>query len=395
MRNTIKSSPGLAEITPVLSPYRGGMGTVALENARMATDAGVQTTIFTPYYRSIRSIVFAQEKKNGCLIVRLRPFFSYGNAAFLPQLFWKLKRYSVIHLHYPAAGLELPVLFWGLCGKKILVTYHMDLVGKAGWKKWVFQLYNFLVLPCILRVADRIFVSSLDYAKNSPLFSRFVKKYDEKISELPNSVDTERFFAKFDTVNNKSEKIILFVGGLDSAHYFKGVNVLLDASALLLKNSQLPVWKICIVGDGDLRASYEEYARVLGIADRVYFTGSVSHEELPEWYRKATCSVLPSIDSTEAFGVALIEANSCGTPVIATNLPGVRSVVEEGVSGFLVAINNAKELAEKISILLSDEEKAKRMGDAGRKRVEERYSYKKVSHIYLTNFEKLCSKAPN
>jgi len=359
------------------------MGTVALENARMAGEAGIQTTIFTPYYSSIRPIVLAKDCKHGFLIDRLRPFFSYGNAAFLPQLFWRLKRYSAIHLHYPAAGLEFPVLLWGLLGKKVLVTYHMDLIGRAGWKKWVFRLYNFLVLPWILCVADTIFVSSQDYAKNSPHFSRYIKKYRKKIVELPNSVDVERFSQKISIPDRSKEKVILFVGGLDSAHYFKGVNVLLDAGLILTSQKELPAWKIIFIGDGDLRASYQDYAQRIGIANNVQFAGSVSPEELPWWYAHATCSVLPSVDSTEAFGVALIEASSCGTPVIATNLPGVRSVVDDGKTGFLVDINDSMGLAEKISIVLRDEKLAHTMGETGRKRVEERYSYSVVKKKFI------------
>jgi len=384
----------LAEITPVFPPYRGGTGTVAQENARMAVAAGIPTTVFTPRYRAMQKEVRHLDQMSGLAVVRVRPFYAVGNAAFLPQLFWKLRNFSVIHLHYPCIGLEFPALFWRLMGKRLLVTYHMDLVGKSLVRKLLFRIYTVVTMPLIMRAADRVLVSSFDYAKNSPILSPFIKKYIQKMVELPNSVDTVRFspssgngvqpYSGTTLKQEENEKIILFVGGLDVAHYFKGVTVLLDAGALLAEHAELPSWRISICGDGDLRASYEEHARALGITDRVSFLGSVSHELLPDVYRSATCVVLPSFDSTEAFGVVLIEAGACGKPVIATNLPGVRSVVVDGKTGYLVEPHDVTALADRIVGLLHDKAGAERMGAAGLQHVRERYAYSVVAQKFVS-----------
>lgn len=372
----------LAIVTPVFPPYRGGMGTVAFENARMAADSTIDTTVFTPYYKDIRVTTSSQEQVSGFTVKRLRPLFSIGNAAFLPQLFWELRKFSVIHVHYPCIGLELPLLFWRCLGKRVVTTYHFDLIGKTRTRKFLFWLITTLLMPLLIRASDIVFVSSLDYAESSPLLSSSLKKNRRAFVELPNSVDTSLY-----TPMNDKNDVILFVGGMDTAHYFKGVDSLLYASKEVLK--RLPHTQFVFIGDGDLRKGYEEYARSLGVADSTNFVGSVSREDLPSYYGRATCVVLPSIDSTEAFGVVLIEAGACGKPSIGTNLPGVRSVIDDGVTGYCVEPNDRAALAEKISVLLKDPERSKTMGLAARKRVEQRYSYTVVAKKYIQQIQRL------
>ena len=362
----------LAIISPVFPPYRSGMGTVVRENARMGTQGGMEVHVFTPHYPNTRTVPI-QEEQDGYTVHRLRPLFSYGNAAVLLQLFWRLRVVDTIHLHYPALGMELPVLFWSFFKKKLVTTYHMDLTGKGIVMRGFFRLYSAFFLPFVLARSSRVFVTSYDYAKGSPLIGSRVARYPERFIELPCSVDMSHFHPQ---MSDRMTQTILFVGALDSAHYSKGVSVLLAALAHVTDA------KLVIIGDGDLRLSYEQRARELGIYDRVVFTGSIPHDALVRWYAGSLCLVLPSTDATEAFGVVIIEAASCGVSVIASNLRGVRSVVEEGVTGFLVSPGDAAELAEKIQYLISHPDRAKEMGGAARKRVGERYSYDNVAETY-------------
>ncbi|OGL88378.1 hypothetical protein A3H75_03430 [Candidatus Uhrbacteria bacterium RIFCSPLOWO2_02_FULL_51_9] len=99
-----------------------------------------------------------------------------------------------------------------------------------------------------------------------------------------------------------------------------------------------------MVGTGELLNAYKKEAAHLGIADRVTFTGGVTDEELARWYAGARAEILPSTDRSEAFGIVLIEAMACGTPVIASDLPGVRTVVERVHGGVLVPVGIASSL---------------------------------------------------
>jgi glycosyltransferase involved in cell wall biosynthesis len=85
----------------------------------------------------------------------------------------------------------------------------------------------------------------------------------------------------------------------------------------------------------------------------------------------------------EAFGLVLLEAMACGKPIIASNLPGVRTVCEDGVNGLLVKPGDAADLAKKLALILSDDELAARLGEAGLQRVKEKYNWKKVAEEHL------------
>ena len=157
-------------------------------------------------------------------------------------------------------------------------------------------------------------------------------------------------FATLAMTHKDSHRKILFVGALDKAHYFKGVDVLLKAMRDL-------EYKLMIVGDGDLRSYYEAKAKNLGIDDGVVFTGRVSNEELSRYYQSADVFVLPSIDKSEAYGMTLLEAMAHGLPVVASNLPGVRSLVGED-RGLLVEPGDSSDLARVLTEILIDDVKA-------------------------------------
>lgn len=365
----------LAIISPVFPPYRSGQGTVAQENARMAAERGMQTTVFTPRYKEFTDVPSC-EHTHGTQIERLRPLFSFGNAAFVPQLFLKLRTASVIHLHYPALGMELPVLFWRALGKRVVITYHMDLVGKGLFMRFFFRIYSLFFLPMMVSAASHVFVTSYDYAEHSRLLGALYRKNKQKIVELPCSVNTEKFHPDL----RAERPYMLFVGALDSAHYSKGVPLLLEAFARVDPSHGC---NLVIIGDGNLRAQYEGLSRSHGVAARVHFVGSVSHEDLVRWYTGALFLVLPSTDTTEAFGVVIIEAAASGIPALATRLPGVRSVIQDGATGLLVEPNNVLELVHAMERLLSDVDQTHAMGQAARKRALERYSYDVVGRKYI------------
>ncbi|MDO8571216.1 MAG: glycosyltransferase family 4 protein [bacterium] len=380
----------IAEITPVFSPYKGGIGMVAFHNAQILAKAGHEVSVFTPRYASLKNVA-AKETIDGCLVVRLKPLLQYGNAAFLSSLCGVLRGFNAFHLHYPfLGGAELVILAKILFKKRLVVTYHMDLIGH-GFFKNMFTVYSRIMIPFIVKYADGIFVTSFDYAGQS-LLAPFLTTQSEKFKELPITVDTNHF--KPDVVPDEikkrhalssDERVILFVGGLDSAHYFKGVTYLIDAAALLMRRDDVPRFRVLIIGEGDLRPSYEQYAKEAGVSENIIFVGTISNDDLPAYYRSADVSVLPSIDSSEAFGLVLIEAMACGTPVIASDLRGVRSVVGRG-TGILVPPKDTKQLAEALVAIISDPQRAKVMGENARAHVLERYSHEKASFVLRSAF---------
>ena len=236
--------------------------------------------------------------------------------------------------------------------------------------------------------SQKICVTSIDYGKHSEV-SKTIQNVTEKLREIPNGVDINRFSFGLDQgeirkrYGIESKKIVLFVGALDSAHYFKGIDYLLRSFA------QIHDKDVCliVVGDGDLRQSYIELSQSLNISDRTFFTGRVPDDDLPKYYAAADLAVLPSITMGEAFGLVLVEAMACGKPVNASDLPGVGTVVDDGVNGFLVRPRDCEDLATKMRLLLENNEIRVTFGRAGRRKVEEKYSWenigKKLERLYL------------
>jgi glycosyltransferase involved in cell wall biosynthesis len=401
----------IAQITCVYPPYKGGIATSAENIARVFKFAGQEVITFTlksPLSRvvaDVSAMARARAEGRGILagdsgerVVRLKAFPGSGNGGVLPFICWRLKDFDLVYLHYPFFGTAEAVWFlkkfvWQK-KKKLVIQYHMEAVLPNLFLK-ILSLPAALVFNSLFKNADLIVSASLDYIKNSRLKDIYAK-YPEKFVEIPFGVDTERFKPACHCEERLATKqprgfmttgdcfsrrggiatTILFVGGLDKAHYFKGVDILLDALNLL--NKENTNWHLEIVGDGDLRPQYEKKARELGIDDKVKFAGYVSDEDMPKKYQAADYFVLPSVNKGEAFGIVLLEAMASGLPVVASDLPGVRGVFTSE-SGLLIKPGDAEDLAEKIKYLMVNPAKRKEMGTAARREAEEKYSAEKIA----------------
>ena len=179
----------------------------------------------------------------------------------------------------------------------------------------------------------------------------------------------------------------MLVAGLDVPHYFKGVELFIQAVL------ELPaIVKGLIVGDGNLRSTYEQQVHKLDGENRILFAGRVSDAELPDYYRLADVTVLPSLTMGEAFGLVLVKSMACGTPVIASNLPGVRTVVDDGRDGYLVQPGDRADLQTGLNRILSLPSAARQaMGAAGRRKVEQHYTWAKAGERLETIYRQLLA----
>lgn len=352
----------IAHIVCTYPPYFGGMGNVVFETVSSLIKLGHDVEVFTPAYyeaKEIRPKDAPEARVHEPMLQsqvdyasRLKPRLAYGNAAWLPDIEKEFDRFDIVHLHYPFFGTANLVRRWKLAhpDRPLVITYHMDTRGN-GWKGLLFKWYSAYWMPRILGVADRLITSSFDYIAESQA-QKLYREHPERWLELPFGVDTERFSPgpKNQALCLRHEidpstSTVLFVGGMDSAHYFKGIPVLLKA-VYQLKLKRQDVQAI-LVGDGDLRERYELIAKGMGLSDRVRFVGSVSATELPEYYRLGDVCVLPSIHRGEAFGMVILEAFASGVPVIASDLPGVRAVARDG--GMVFPPNDELALAQALT----------------------------------------------
>jgi len=184
-----------------------------------------------------------------------------------------------------------------------------------------------------------------------------------------------------------NEKIILSACRLVG---WKGLRYAIEAVAELIRKG-LGV-KYLIAGIGEDRKNLEVLTKKLGIADNIIFLGSIRNSELPEYYSIADMAVYPSIGK-ETFGISIAEAMACGIPVISTRVGGIPEVVAEG-TGLLVPPKDKISLAQAMETLLCDGELRKQIGNAGRRRVLENFSWdiaaKRLESYLSCNKEEPC-----
>lgn len=366
----------VAHLTATFFPYPSGTGRVCLQNALGAARLGCDVTVITSAVKD-ESVI---DDPPGLTVHRLPAAFKVGNAPLLPGLF-RMAKYDIVHLHYPFVfGQEILHAVAGLRRIPVVITYHQDLI-LSGMMGRMVALHEKTVGRLILTRANRLLVTSRDYF-NASRIARFFKPNDPRVTEMPNGVDTSRFTTDVDTAGIRSmygfaedDVVLAFCGGMDTPHYFKGVDVLLNAAARV----DAPNLRLMLIGDGDLRARYMEEARRLGLGERAVFCGRVPDSDLPRHYAAADFLVLPSTTMGEAFGIVLLEAMAAGKPVIASNLPGVRTVVNSGVDGFLAAPNDVDDLAARIRDMLDAGDRRKVMGRAGRDKVVAKYDWSRIN----------------
>lgn len=192
----------------------------------------------------------------------------------------------------------------------------------------------------------------------------------DKVLIIPPGVD-DRKFRPLDRVvcrerlNLGGGRILLYVGRLER---LKGVDILFRAVAALDDADDVSVIVIGGFANSPELARLRRVAAQLGIDGRVSFLGSLPQDQLPEYYSAADICVLPSF--YESFGLAALEAAACGTPVVASRVGGLPTIVKDGETGYLVAWRCPGPFQERLEILLRNQHLRRQMGQAARRHAE-------------------------
>jgi len=212
-------------------------------------------------------------------------------------------------------------------------------------------------------------------------------EFTNKIAVVPPGIDIKMFHASGtsgarDELNiPKDSQMILFVGRIDP---IKGLEILVQAVSLIASKKDVFLY---IVGGADEENKYLSSIKSLveetGLGEKVVFTGPVAHDELRTYYNAADVFVLPS--HYESLGFVAIEAMACGTPVVASRVGGIPSIVDHGSTGYLIPWRCPEAFAGQIEVLLQNEDLSGFMSEQALKRA---YSLswdstaKTVSHYY-------------
>jgi glycosyltransferase involved in cell wall biosynthesis len=221
-------------------------------------------------------------------------------------------------------------------------------------------------------VIRRVWHGAQAVVANSQGLQQLASRFDSRvpIDVIPNGVDLARFAVSERTWEPAR---MLFVGRVV---YQKGLDLLLEALAGL---RHIP-WEVVVAGDGSQREPLSSRARDLGLAERIRFAGWLRGDEILQAYREANLFVFPS--RHEGMPNAVLEAMAAGLPVIASRIAGNEELVVHGETGALVPSEDPGALQQALAALLPDSRHRAAMGAAGRKRVEERYTWDQVAAAY-------------
>lgn len=183
------------------------------------------------------------------------------------------------------------------------------------------------------------------------------------------------------------EKVVVGVGRLVAK---KGFRYLVKAAPLILNKFSKVVF--VIVGDGDERDLLDGMVKKYKVEDSFRFTGSINYKDLIYYYNLADVFILPSVrdekGNLDDQSVSVIEAMACGKPIITTNFPGYRLVVDNGVNGYLVPQKNPVKIAESIKKILGSVSLRKKMGKKSREAALKKHSWRQVGIKYSELFKR-------
>jgi glycosyltransferase involved in cell wall biosynthesis len=217
------------------------------------------------------------------------------------------------------------------------------------------------------------------------------------IVPVENAVDTVRYRPPQDVGQLRrslglegNAQIVTIVGSVSER---KGHRDFLDAARQILGRRPLTLFLVLgddLEGKGAYRLAMEDYARVLGIAERVRFLGF--RADTADWIAASDVVVLPSLK--EGLPLSLAEAHGCGKPVVATRIDGIPEIVEDGVSGFLFEPHDVAGMSAAVTRLLEDEPRRIEMGMAGRQRAERVFSQRAHAAKIQEVYERLLAGTP-
>ncbi len=241
-------------------------------------------------------------------------------------------------------------------------------------------LYKILIRPwhvLVFKKADLITAIS-DYLKNRAI------KVGVKcpIELVPNGVDVKKFKSHQPprtNLKNNDEKILITTSRLVEKN---AVGNIIEALKYLPENV-----KLFIIGDGPLKNNYASLITRYGLQERVKFFGYLPHEEIVEYLHNADIFIRPSL--SEGFGNSFIEAMAAGIPVIATPVGGIPDFLKNGETGLFCNVHDPKSIAEKVKILLNDDELNRKIVSNAQKMVSEKYDWNLIAGKMKNIFNKL------
>jgi glycosyltransferase involved in cell wall biosynthesis len=304
---------------------------------------------------------------------------------------WRLAgEHDVVQVHVPQIDAALLAAAARLRGKPVVLTFHCDLSLPPSPLNWLANRVSHLADRMTASLANAVVTNTRDYAEGSPLLSRYL----DRVVVIPPPIEVplpapgagEALRRRLGIAPD--QKVIGMAARLAAE---KGVEVLAQAMPRILE--RFPEARVLYVGQHENVMGEDAYARRLrpmleSLGDHWTFLGVLPNEDMSAFYAACDVTILPSLNSTESFGMVQVESMACGTPVVASDLPGVRQPTAMTGMGRTAAAGDAAALAQAILDVLGNPATYRRDPQV----IAARFSSEAVAEQYERLYESLGAR---
>jgi glycosyltransferase involved in cell wall biosynthesis len=361
----------IAQVTGFFWPKKYGSNELTL--CRELVKRGHDVTVLTAYtpskeYQMLHEEIERDEIYEGFRIQRFPSSVNFGNILTMPSLaaFLLKNDYDILHTHEFFA----PCSFYSAFASKtkktpLIVTQHNDQLPESLSHSLLYLADALTFGQVVLRQASKVIALSRDIKTHLLTYGASANR----VATVPNGVDTTRFAPNkgnyLKTRFGISGHVVLYAGRLLE---IKGIRYLLPAFGEVLK--EVPDAKLVLVGAGPLKPEIAAFQQKF--PGSVFCLDMVDYADMAAVYGGCDVFVMPSLE--ERFGNTVIEALSCGKPVVGSYVGGIKETVVHGVNGFHVAPRSSAQIARCLIRLLRDDGLRVAMGRAARQSALENYS---------------------
>jgi glycosyltransferase involved in cell wall biosynthesis len=313
--------------------------------------------------------------------IPIYPFYLHIHRLFVRKILKSLEsEIDVVHIHTP-----LPPII--KTSHPIILTIHTPMLSNNNYIK-ITSIYSLLT-----KISARFisFPLELRHIKSSNMITtvsesvaKELEEYglnQDRISVVSNGVDENIFYPNKNVTNN-DKKYIMYAGRIDRE---KGLFDLVESADIIC--SKRADISFIIAGDGRDGNRLKKKIKKIGLQNRFIFLGQIEKDQMIKLYQNATIFILPSY--REGLPTVLLEAMSCGLPVLATDVRGNRDLITNGKNGLLIPPKDPKKIAETILTLLNDKKLMEQLGNNARKTIIKNYTWNAISNKFLKCYESI------
>ena len=338
-------------------PHYSGLTIYTERLARALAKRGHEVTVLTSRFEKHLP---DDEICDGVRIIRPWVMFRVSKGVIMPSMpiwAWKIiRQVDIVNPHVPQPDAAVITTISKLLGKPSILTYHCDLQLPDGFSHYLANQGSHFANRISAEFADAIVTNTLDYAESSSFLSGYLSKVHAVPPPIELSEITPEVLMAF-RLKYKIEPGQKIIGVASRLATEKGVEYLVKALPAVI--DKFPTARVLFAGQYQDVLGEEAYALKLAplinaLGNHWTFLGILPAEEFSAFFHETEVTVLPSINSTESFGMVQVESMTCGTPVISTDLPGVRQPIKLTGMGRTIPPRDAEELSKALIEILSD-----------------------------------------